>query len=391
MARYIIGRGVAPSEVVEASTAFSGWIQAADRQAPMSLDAQWSENPTRVADSQTVSEQVADPPTPTDTYPNDVSGLASSLMAGWGQVAGGPGAQFSHTGWGLASGGTLPGDDDPFYYTHGYGGSRGGVRAAPFVRTADLFWQDSWRPGAWPVGAIGYEVEATDLQVLYPNPTYDPALEGQPGNDEFFQLSVAWPLSEPSALDLVVSLQTETGASGGSIDGLIVIVTVSEEWGDGDVLWHSDPGGITYFDIVGTHPDRVSARAEFGLVEHPVISSGKEEFPTEYVFRIEDFSQAPAHTGLVGLSVGMSKDSLTSASASQVFVTVGEGGSVSTSEGLNYWGTYTIRPPRFRWIYGTTPIRQTFARDDHLAGGAYQTWPTPKSEQESNRTFGGYL
>ena len=50
-----------------------------------------------------------------------------------------------------------------------------------------------------------------------------------------------------------------------------------------------------------------------------------------------------------------------------------------------------LMPPRWRWVYDTTPIRQTFARDDHLAGGAYQTWPPPKSEQESNRTFGGYV
>ncbi len=36
-------------------------------------------------------------------------------------------------------------------------------------------------------------------------------------------------------------------------------------------------------------------------------------------------------------------------------------------------------------------IQQTTHRDDHLAGGPFQTWPTPSSVQQSNTTFGGYL
>lgn len=52
---------------------------------------------------------------------------------------------------------------------------------------------------------------------------------------------------------------------------------------------------------------------------------------------------------------------------------------------------WTLRPPRYRWIYDTAPIRRTFPRDDALAGGAARTWPTPTSLQESNRTFGSYL
>ena len=50
----------------------------------------------------------------------------------------------------------------------------------------------------------------------------------------------------------------------------------------------------------------------------------------------------------------------------------------------------TYKPPVYRWIFDTVPIQQTTHRDDELAGGAYQTWPTSKSEQNSNRTFGGY-
>lgn len=62
--------------------------------------------------------------------------------------------------------------------------------------------------------------------------------------------------------------------------------------------------------------------------------------------------------------------------------------------GWGWWETryvWTLRPPRYRWIYDTVPIRQTTHRNDHLAGGAFQTWPPPTSEQLSNVTFGGYL
>lgn len=52
---------------------------------------------------------------------------------------------------------------------------------------------------------------------------------------------------------------------------------------------------------------------------------------------------------------------------------------------------WRLRPPRYRWIFDTVPIQQTTHRDDHLAGGAYQTWPAPTSRQLSNTTFGGYL
>lgn len=56
--------------------------------------------------------------------------------------------------------------------------------------------------------------------------------------------------------------------------------------------------------------------------------------------------------------------------------------------------TVVWRTARWRWVYPdieTIPIQQTSHRDDHLAGGAFQTWPPPTSEQQSNQTFGGYL
>ena len=56
--------------------------------------------------------------------------------------------------------------------------------------------------------------------------------------------------------------------------------------------------------------------------------------------------------------------------------------------------TVVWRTARWRWVYPdveTVPIQQTTGRDDHLGGGAFQTWPPPKSEQQSNRTFGTYF
>lgn len=64
--------------------------------------------------------------------------------------------------------------------------------------------------------------------------------------------------------------------------------------------------------------------------------------------------------------------------------------------GAGSYGTVILkyRPPRWRYVYDrplVPAIQQTTHRDDHLAGGAYQTWPAPTSRQTSNTTFGGYL
>jgi hypothetical protein len=52
---------------------------------------------------------------------------------------------------------------------------------------------------------------------------------------------------------------------------------------------------------------------------------------------------------------------------------------------------WILRPPRYRWVYDTVPIRRTFPRDDGLGGGAPRTWPSSRAVQSSNRTVGGYL
>jgi hypothetical protein len=52
---------------------------------------------------------------------------------------------------------------------------------------------------------------------------------------------------------------------------------------------------------------------------------------------------------------------------------------------------WMLRPPRYRWIYDSVPIRRTYPRDDGLAGGSRRTWPPSKAVQSSNRTSGGYL
>lgn len=52
---------------------------------------------------------------------------------------------------------------------------------------------------------------------------------------------------------------------------------------------------------------------------------------------------------------------------------------------------WTVRPPVYRYVYGSTPYRRTYPRDDGLAGGAGRNYPAPRSAQGSNRIVGGYL
>jgi hypothetical protein len=52
---------------------------------------------------------------------------------------------------------------------------------------------------------------------------------------------------------------------------------------------------------------------------------------------------------------------------------------------------WMLRPPLYRWVYDSVPIRRTYPRDDGLAGGGRRTWPPSKAIQSSNRTSGGYL
>lgn len=56
-------------------------------------------------------------------------------------------------------------------------------------------------------------------------------------------------------------------------------------------------------------------------------------------------------------------------------------------------GTHEIRYIALELTYelASFPYRRTYPRDDGLAGGAGRTWPPPKSQQGSRRTFGDYL
>lgn len=52
---------------------------------------------------------------------------------------------------------------------------------------------------------------------------------------------------------------------------------------------------------------------------------------------------------------------------------------------------WTVRPPRYRWIFDTAPVRRCYPRDDSLAGGAPRTYPPSRGLQAGMRTSGGYL
>ena len=68
----------------------------------------------------------------------------------------------------------------------------------------------------------------------------------------------------------------------------------------------------------------------------------------------------------------------------------GEGGTWDWSYG---WGfdslrvRWTLRPPRYRWIYDTEPIRRVWPERDDTR----RTWPPATSQQASGQTWGGYL
>lgn len=54
---------------------------------------------------------------------------------------------------------------------------------------------------------------------------------------------------------------------------------------------------------------------------------------------------------------------------------------------------YTLRPPRYRWIFEDTsePYRRIFPRDDALGAGSARNYPPPKARASSSRIGGGYL
>lgn len=352
--RYVVTRPGAVSDP-SASMSLSDWIQPTEQTADTG-ELVYAEAPTDTLPATAGGvDVVADEPTPMELYPVDLFELATALLSPFEGIPAHAGTtvQLEHEGWTRVSG-TIEGDDDPFYFEHTLRGFRGGARRTPCVRLADTVWRDAWRP-EWPPEAVGYEVEQVEVAS-----------------------SVWGAFAEPTRLDMAVSVQPSVyhGIHG---SGLVVQAALNDNWGGGPLTFDVSGGLVSD----GTPPG-ITADFVHGQILHPVQESGVLLTPEVYEFTITDF--AVPYTGLVGLQYAV-----TAFPGATVEVYVGDNGFIEINPGVTYSGVYTIRPPRIRWIYDVPPIRQTSHRDDHLAGGAYQTWPAPTSDQMSNTTFGGYL
>lgn len=71
----------------------------------------------------------------------------------------------------------------------------------------------------------------------------------------------------------------------------------------------------------------------------------------------------------------------------------GSGGSWDWYYGWGFNGLrlrWTLRPPRYRWVYDTAPYRRT-SPNDAAVEGARRNFPPSKAAQSGRRTSGGYL
>ena len=307
-----------------------------------------------------------DEPTPVDLYPADFYQMATTLHGGFaGLPIGDASSLMKHQTWHMQSG-TL-GDDDPFYFAHTNEGTRTGNGRPVAAHLADTF--DCWTPSSWPADAIGYEVDMVEVE---------------PG--------VWGPWADPVRLDLQVTIEPSV-YFGTHWGGIFVRVQVTNADGTNDIRFaltglesdgsplnaipdNAAPGVVTYAELLHLVHDR--GPSEVGV-------PGKE--PSVHDVVIEDFSIP--YTGLVGAWWGPSLFD----EFSDVTVTV-DGApdwAIEVNSNVTLAGSYTVRPPRIRWIYGRAPYRRLTQRADGRAGGARRIHPRPKTIQGSNRRGAGSI
>jgi len=362
--RWVIDLPGSPGVYAIDSTDIGDWIQPADQGGVRIYTVPFDEDMVPI-DSMSVnmSEEVPDPPTPPDLYPNDFFVMATSLHGGFaGLPLGGAASFMRHKTWHILSG-TLDGDDDPFYYSHINEGTRRGQGRPIGAHLVDTFWREDWLP-APPAGAIGYEVEQVEVAA------------GSWGS---------WgPWADPVRLDLQVSI-APTVRFGTHLGGIVIRVQINDIDGTNTIRFEptglESSGSPTNFMPDSAGPSVVN----YAELVHLVHDRGPTEEPSLYDVVIEDFTIP--YTGLVGAWWAPVKfDESTDV---QVLVDGAPDDAIEIIAGVNFTGTYTIRPPRIRWIYARTPFRRTYPRDDALAGGAQRTWPPSKAYQSLRRTSGG--
>jgi hypothetical protein len=346
--RYVIDLPGTPGVDAIDATSFSGWIQPDDQTA--GLDVINGVTPGELGGNWTDSyEYVDDPPVPDETFPEDAVSLANAALGGldFGPPNASASLTVEHASWAAMV--ALPSDDDPVGFQHILKGGRGASGSTLGVHLADSFWHGEWA-GTPPVGAIGYEVEQYEVP------------DGQ------------WlPIADPTALLLEI---THEPAIGNGVAELASRATVNHQWGSGAVEFDV----VTGLSVAVGAPRTLAASEDDSVAQSIAPCPGS---PVTYEVEVTDLSTSPPYTGLLG---GFATVVLGGGAG---LVSMDDNETFTASPGVTFGGTYTIRPPRFRWIFATQPFRRTSPRDDALAGGAQRTWPPSKAYQAGRRTSGG--
>lgn len=368
--RHLVVRSGSTYAAVSAATEFSDWMQIPDREAPGRVGFGFDESPTVGTEKMLLDygESMADSPVPEEGYPGDIAGLANDLAGPFAGMGAHSGSEYevNHSPWEMISG-TYPGDDDAFYFVHVRNGSRGAGHVATCVDLDAGRWRDAW-VDSWPLGAIGYEVEVGE-------PT--------PGT---------WgPYSKAVRANAVATVAPSVH-SGSHLSGLVARLVVNDHWGDGTLRIESSITAGAQWQASGQPTPYVIDEETYFAAEVPVPNTGTLTPAETFNFEVP-MTGANEWSGAFGAFYSICKSQW---SPSVVDVRVsGEGdGQMLASPNVNMAVTYTIRPPRIRWIYAApqaVSYRRVYPRDDGLAGGAPRTWPPSKAVQSSNRTFGGYL
>lgn len=252
--------------------------------------------------------------------------------------------------------GSHPGDpSDPTPYFDAHSAERGVSGMLNHTTVDDLMWDDAWRADLppeeqWPDGAVQYEVE-------------ERLVDGDL-------------IPAATVLSAALRVAGETRAFEGHIAPVELVATVDARWlteGVKRLEWALDEaGGLAFLRTYD-------------------IAAGIN--PVDITMTIENPGSDPVGPGLVApLAMWQCIRTVPGAGGGSVTLTgTYTAGSATVLYAAEDSTTYTIRPPRIRWVYETVPYRRNFPRDDALAGGAGRNWPRPKSSQASNRTSGGYL
>jgi hypothetical protein len=355
--RPVIGNTYA---AVAASTALSGWVQPAERTSSASAPVH-DVAPELAGHRSESSDANADTPYEYDADHQNAWRLAAGEASRYdgpgesGVTGAAPGGlTLTHTG-GMVSG-SFPGDDDPFYFIDSH--SYTWMPTVSYRAPSDGPWQEAWRP-TWPEDAIGYEVEQYQL-------------------DDGTWSALALPVEARIQGNLV------DGSVGGSFVGARTTLAVNDRIGTAVVEADGD------IDFVGPPPNFNRDNALAGTVK-TTVDAGEASAPSvPFDLQVTDFGNVPTRSGIVALWT-----STTVPGGSDLIGDVSSWpntGQVVVRRVVNGLAvTYTIRPPRIRWIYPSRPYRRITRRGDALAGGARRIGGRVKTIQGSNRRGAGAI